>query len=127
MARPKGSKNKAEDKVKNIPHGTIEDGGTMRDGKPADPKKFGVVKVNGPQEIDVKDVLNVQNETKVEVKPVKKCTHSPNCQCLDTLSEGQAYFEDGPTGTIIIGDAVQQKIMWHGGNQGRGAWILRKR
>jgi hypothetical protein len=70
----------------------------------------------------VKPVLKNEN-----VQFVKKCSHHPSCQCQDKLSAGQTFFEDGPSGTHIIGDDVQQRIMWHAGNGGKGAWILRKR
>ncbi len=85
-------------------------------------KKKEVEKVIEPKAEPIKEVV------KETPKPIaKKCSHHPSCQCQDPLSQGQAYFEDGPTGAIVIGDAVQQKIFWHAGNDGKGAWILKKR
>jgi hypothetical protein len=62
-----------------------------------------------------KEVVIPDNEIVVESKEVssaRKCTppHLPRCQCLDVVGPGQAAFEDGPTGTIIIGDDVKNEI-----------------
>jgi hypothetical protein len=83
------------------------------------------VKSNAKEKEEKKAVLKQANAPAVILKD--KCFHHPSCQCKDELSAGQAFFEDGPTGTHVIGDSVNQKIMWHAGNGGRGAWILRKR
>lgn len=46
---------------------------------------------------------------------------------LPPLAHGEAYFEDGPTGTIIVGDATRDQVWFRAGNNGKGCWINKKR
>lgn len=45
---------------------------------------------------------------------------------VNKLGEGQAYFE-APDGSILIGDAVHDRLWYRAGNNGRGMWINKKR
>lgn len=45
---------------------------------------------------------------------------------LEPLGPGQKYFE-APDGTILIGDASIDKMLYRAGNGGKGLWINPKR
>lgn len=61
------------------------------------------------------------NEVKEEIKETKKDI------VLEPLQPGEAYFEDGPSGTVVIGDASRDQIWFRAGNNGKGCWINKKR
>ncbi len=97
-------------------------------------KKKVSVEAKPVEKILEKAVPEVVNETpkakEAEKVVLSKCPGKPHlsrCQCKDSLSPGQAYFEDGPTGTVIIGDDTKNEIMFREGNNGKGYRINRKR
>lgn len=109
---PKGIPNKKEMEVKDV-------------------KVFPKVTIEKPMKVETKPEVKdeAKEETKVKTEDVvlKGCNHSPNCQCKDALAPGQSYFEDGPTGTIIIGDETKNEVWFRGGNNGKGCFINKKR
>lgn len=75
----------------------------------------------------------VKHEKKEETKETKhvlvveKPAQAAIAQKLEPLAPGQAYFEDGPTGTVMIGDATRDQVWFRAGNGGKGCWINKKR
>ena len=98
-------------------------------------EKVGLVSADGftDEEKGVKDGVLPEpvrkEETKAKAEKVGKCKppHLDQCQCQDSLSPGQAYFEDGETGTIRIGEDHKGEIWFRDANGGRGGWINRRR
>lgn len=80
------------------------------------------------EEVGGSDVRK-EKEAEKKTKEVKRCgpPHLPQCQCQDVLSPGQAYFEDGETGTIRIGEDNKGEIWFRNANGGKGGWINKKR
>ena len=99
MGRPKGIKNRVEVKAVK-PEVKLEVKPEVK--KPE-------VKVNEPKKEEEKKTVSV-------LKPE-----------LPKLEPGQCYFEDGPTGQVIIGDATRDQVWFRGGNGGKGCWINKKR
>lgn len=82
--------------------------------------------VEAPVEVKEAEVVSeVKSEVKEEeTKEKEDVVLKPK---LEPLSQGQAYFEDGMTGTILIGDATRDQLWFRGGNNGKGCWINKKR
>ena len=78
------------------------------------PKKVVVENVKKSEGLEpVKVAEIVFEKTEVSKQNISKCQppHLPKCQCLDILGPGQAYFEDGDTGTVIIGEDTKNDII----------------
>ena len=103
MGRPKGVKNKVEEKVVVKPEVKVE----------VKPIIKPEVKIEAKKE-ETKKVVDVLNQSQA-------------VKVLEKLEPGQCYFEDGPTGTVLIGDSNRDQVWFRGGNGGKGCWINKKR
>ena len=88
------------------------------------------------KDVPVETVANEPAKAVVIPEPVvsapvvaKKCgpPHLPQCQCQDKLGIDQVYFEDGSTGTHVIGDNTKNEIYVRWANGGKGGLVNRKR
>lgn len=86
-------------------------------GRPKKIKEFEVQEKVVEDASGLKQVENKKEESKSEAveiaRQISKCAppHLEKCQCKDLISSTQAAFEDGQTGTIIIGDASRNEII----------------
>lgn len=89
-------------------------------------EKEGLVSADGIAE---EQPSAIQEPVQEEAKEATKCgpPHLPGCQCVDKLGPGQAYFEDGATGTVIIAEDTKREVWARWQNGGRGGWVNRQR